>query len=156
MDNIYRKEEWMSSLVPEAVYRKNTDTAASIYKDYCAVIDLAGLGPRNKKKLRQVIDEYTSIKWMYACKEEWILLVLAAVTGFFVNAFETQIRYAPAPFRKQITYENLCARMDCVDLLRPGEKKKILAAAGFAAEIKSGYKCVTVNYMDIVRRYRAA
>lgn len=156
MDNIYHKEEWMTSLVPEAVYRKNMETAASIYKDYSSVIDLAGLGPRNKKKLRQVINQYTCIKWMYACKDEWILLVLAAVTGFFVNAFETQIKYAPAPFRKQITYENLCSRMDCVDLLRPEERKKILAAAGFKTEMRSGYECRSVSFIDIVRRYRAA
>ena len=153
MDQTYN---WISEMVPEDVYRKNLEIAASIYKDYSEVIDRAGLGPRNKKKLKQVIDDYTSVKWMYACREEWLLLVLAAVTGFFVNAFETQIRYAPMPFRKQITYEKLCSRMDCVDLLRPEEKKRILETAGFSAEAGSGRECVSVNYMDIIRRYRAA
>lgn len=147
---------WISEMVPEDVYRKNLEIAASIYKDYSEVIDRAGLGPRNKKKLKQVIDDYTSVKWMYACREEWLLLVLAAVTGFFVKAFETQNRYAPMPFKKQITYEKLCSRMDCVDLLRPEEKKRILETAGFRAEAGPGRECVSVNYMDIIRRYRAA
>lgn len=147
---------WISEMVPEDVYRKNLEIAASIYKDYSEVIDRAGLGPRNKKKLKQVIDDYTSVKWMYACREEWLLLVLAAVTGFFVKAFETQNRYAPMPFKKQITYEKLCSRMDCVDLLRPEEKKRILETAGFRAEEGPGRECVSVNYMDIIRRYRAA
>jgi len=153
MDQTYN---WISEMVPEDVYRKNLEIAASIYKDYSEAIDRAGLGPRNKKKLKQVIDDYTSVKWMYACREEWLLLVLAAVTGFFVNAFETQIRYAPMPFRRQITYQKLCSRMDCVDLLRPEEKKRILETAGFSAEAGSGRECVSVNYMDIIRKYRAA
>ena len=143
-------------MVPEDVYRKNLEIAASIYKDYSEAIDRAGLGPRNKKKLKQVIDDYTSVKWMYACREEWLLLVLAAVTGFFVNAFETQIRYAPMPFRRQITYQKLCSRMDCVDLLRPEEKKKILETAGFSVKTESGHEFISVNYMDIIRKYRAA
>ena len=153
MDQTYN---WISEMVPEDVYRKNLEIAESIYKDYSSAIDRAGLGPRNKKRLKQVIDDYTSIKWMYACREEWLLLVLAAVTGFFVNAFETQIRYAPMPFRKQITYQKLCSRMDCVDLLRPEEKKKILETAGFSVKTGSGHEFISVNYMDIIRKYRAA
>ena len=39
-------------MVPEDVYWKNLKAAASIYKDCSEVIDRAGLGPRNKKRLK--------------------------------------------------------------------------------------------------------
>ena len=149
-------DKWITTLVPEEVYRKNLETAAAIYKDYSTVIDRAGLGSRNKKKLKQVIDEYTTVKWMYACREEWLLLVLAAVTSFFVKAFKTQIRYSPSAFKEHITYEYLCRHMDCVDLLRPAEKREILEEAGFDLEKEAYSGGPVINYMDIIRRYRAA